>query len=56
VFTAGTVILSLGFKPDNRLYDVLKDKYPNVINTGDSNNVGDVLDVCLNAYEICKDI
>jgi 2-enoate reductase len=53
---AGKVILSLGYRPDRALYDALKDKYPRVINIGDSSAVSDVLDACYNAYEVCKGI
>jgi 2-enoate reductase len=53
---ADKVILSLGYRSDRTLYDALKDKYPNVINIGDSNAVSDVLDACCDAYEACKDI
>jgi 2-enoate reductase len=53
---AGKVILSLGYRPDDTLYKALKEKYPNVINIGDSNAVSDVLDACYDAYEACRDI
>jgi 2-enoate reductase len=53
---AGKVILSLGYRPDDTLYKALKEKYPNVVNIGDSNVVSDVLDACYDAYEACKDI
>ena len=47
-----TIVLAVGSKSNNELYERVKDKLPNVHNLGDSNRVGKVIDAVQNAIDL----
>jgi len=49
-----SVVIAMGYHPDNELYEKMLPKYRAVLNVGDSFMATDVLDGVARAYEICK--
>ena len=50
------VVLSLGVRPDNALYEEIKNDFMQVYNIGDSNKVGRIANATESAYQLCKSI
>lgn len=50
------VVLSLGVKPDNALYNEIKDSFKNVYNIGDSLKTGRIYNATESAYQLVKSI
>lgn len=53
---ADTVMESLGYREDTRLYDELRDSDKLVYNIGDSNKVGLIMNAIWDAYQLCMEI
>ncbi|MEW6202191.1 MAG: FAD-dependent oxidoreductase [bacterium] len=50
---ADTIVLAVGFNPDEKLYNSLKDKAPEVYAIGDCKKAGNIEDAIRGAYELC---
>ncbi|MDE6124429.1 MAG: FAD-dependent oxidoreductase [Eubacterium sp.] len=50
------VVLSLGVRPDNALYEEIKNSFENVYNIGDSSKVGRIYNATESAYQVVKSI
>lgn len=53
---ADYVVLSLGVRPENKLYDDINGKLKNVYLIGDAEKTGRIADATSQAYELCKNI
>ena len=53
---ADYVVLSLGVRPDNALYEKIKDKYPRVFVIGDAEKTGRIADATAAGYKIGKEL
>lgn len=56
VIPADTIILALGTKPDNALYEAVKDNHPNVIVVGDASKPGKAYDAVHAAYHAALEV
>lgn len=50
------VVLSMGVRPDNALYEEIKDEFMQVYNIGDSNKIGRIANATESAYRLAKSI
>ena len=50
------VVLSLGVRPDNALYEEIKNLFKHVYNIGDSSKVGRIYNATESAYQVVKSI
>ncbi|MDR1320517.1 MAG: FAD-dependent oxidoreductase [Gracilibacteraceae bacterium] len=53
---AGSVVLALGYRSDDALFQSLKQIFPQVFCVGDALKVEDILEAVADSYEICKNI
>lgn len=51
-----SVVLAIGFKPNDNLYSQIQAEVGEIYNLGDSNKVGNVLEAVWNSYEVCAHI
>lgn len=50
------VVLSMGVRPDNALYNSIKDKFSRVYNIGDSNKIGRIVNATGSAYQLAMSL
>ena len=55
-FKADTIILAVGYKANNKLYESLKGKFPEVYNIGDSKTPRRVTEAIYEAWYIAQQI
>ena len=53
---ADTVVLAVGYAPENALYEQLKNKIPEIYQLGDSRNVANIMYAIWDAYEVASHI
>ena len=53
---ADTVITTVGYRSENKLYEAVRDLNRPVYNIGDSNQVRNIMYAVWNAYEITRNI
>ena len=53
---ADTVVIAVGYKPDNKLYNDLKCKVNELYNIGDSREAANIMNAIWDAYEVARNI
>lgn len=53
---ADTVVISVGYKPDKRLYSELSCKIPELYNIGDSREAANIMNAIWDGYEVARNI
>jgi 2-enoate reductase len=53
-FSADTIVLAIGLKPDRELYQTLKGQTPNLYTIGDSRKTQNILNSIWDAYEVAR--
>ena len=53
---ADTVVIAVGYKPDNKLYNDLTGKIPELYNIGDSREAANIMNAIWDAYEVARNI
>lgn len=53
---ADTVVIAVGYKPDNALHDELKTRVPELYNIGDSRTAANIMNAIWDGYEVARNI
>jgi NADH dehydrogenase FAD-containing subunit len=56
ILKADTIVLAAGLKPNNKLYEAIKDQFPEVYAIGDCAKCGLIIDAITQAYETALSI